>query len=108
MPTREAIVVNRETGESILDMDPADLEVTTSRDVAIPEGNAAMDLLDSVVAAELRLSDFPVRLTIVWSSTRAPVRFLCPVCDDVCDLNDGVVEDMNDNTCAIVCPDCLD
>lgn len=111
MNTREAIVINTLNGnQPVLDFDPIDLELTTAGDVALPESEPTMAFWEAVTNAEMELSISPLTATysIVWSDDRTPVKILCPVCDDVCDLDDSAIEDLPDNTCAMVCCTCLD
>lgn len=109
--TREAMVINTlADNRPVLDFDPIDLELTTAGDVALPESEPIMALWDAVTEAEMELSISPLTATysIVWSDDRTPVKILCPVCDDVCNLDDAITEDLPDGHTAMVCSDCLD
>lgn len=106
--TREAIVIQTSTRQPVIDLDPAQLEVTVDG-FAVAEDNTVMDLWDATV--ELEVNTDPTSLspmTIVWSDDMSPVRFICPECDDVCNLDDGATGDFLDGHTAMVCPDCLD
>jgi hypothetical protein len=111
METREAIVINTLNGGlPFLDMDPINLEVDVDREIANAFSDGVMTLWEAVVEVELDADVDPAKVTlsVVWSDTGARVCFLCPVCDDVCELDDGATEDLADNKCAMVCSSCLD
>ncbi|MET0416568.1 MAG: hypothetical protein ABW022_11175 [Actinoplanes sp.] len=109
MNTREAIVINTLNGGlPFLDMDPVQLETDVDRELANAFSDDVMSLWEAVVEVELETDPTKITLSVVWSDTGARVQFLCPVCDDQCDLDDGATEDLPDNTCAMVCSSCLD
>lgn len=108
MNTREAIVINTGNGDNpFLDMDPVAIETDVDRSIANAFADDVMRLWEAIVAIELETPD-NVTLVGVWSDTREPIRFLCPVCDDLCILDDGATEDLPDGKCAMVCSSCLD
>jgi hypothetical protein len=111
MNTREAIVINTlADNQPVLDFDPIELEIDVDKDIANAFADEVMRIWETVTEAEMELPISPLTVTysIVWSDTRTRVQFLCPVCDDVCDLDDGATEDLPDNRCAMVCASCLD
>lgn len=108
MTTREAMIINKTTQDPIIDLDPMDLE-TTVDGFAVGADATVLDLFDTMVEVEIN-DETPVNLTlsVVWSDDLTPVRFICPMCDDVRYLDDSGTEDFLDGHTEMVCADCLD
>jgi hypothetical protein len=107
MNRREAIIIRTDTKAPILDLDPIMLETDVDRELANAFADEVMRTWETVVDFELAAFG-DLSLSVVWSDTGARVQFLCPLCDDQCDLDDGATEDLSDNRCAMVCSSCLD
>lgn len=110
MNTREAIVINTLNGnQPVLDFDPIDLEIGIDG-MAVGASDTLMTFFETVSDAEsdLPISPLTVTYAFVWSDDFSPVRFVCAICDDVCNLDYADIEDLPDHTTAMVCATCLD
>jgi hypothetical protein len=103
-PMREAVVtVSHKGADPILavDVDPINLPVDASgmADVFDP---SLVGLMDAICAWESFDTDATYHL--VWSSDRTPVRGVCPVCDDVFPVSEGMPGDeLNEGYDAVCC-----
>lgn len=85
-PTREMVIIDAITGTAMLEFDPFY--------VAVSDGLA--DAFDDTVVTACRAAGtyaemYPAaEVTLVWSDDDKPVRAVCPICDDLFSVGDGL------------------
>lgn len=105
-PTREAVITNRATELPIIDLDPATLAIDADG-YADPFEDALISFLD-MGFTYARMVPW-LEIAVTWSGARlgAPltVQAMCPSCDSVFNVEDGVLIIMQDEG-VVACADC--
>lgn len=117
LPTAEAKVLIRNFGSSdwrdCLEIDPVSIPVE-SRDLMTTDvfNSTVIALVDAVIEAEMDETGFGPKdpsydYTIVWSATGREVKGVCPRCDEIFPIAEGVPGDeLNEGYDAVWCGGC--